>query len=107
MVNLNFENKKSLSGKNINKKELITMYLKEFRSIRDIAEILGCSKDRIYRALKEYGIERRKSVEKRSQLQDYDLSYLKREIRQKGFNKVAQEIGVHVTTLRRFLKKMT
>ena len=59
----------------------------------------------VYRALKEYDIQRRTHVEKRSQLKDCDLSDLKRKIRLEGYNKVASELGVHNTTLRRFIEK--
>ena len=93
-------------GEKPSKTELKKLYLKESRSVRDIAGILGSSKDMVYRALKEYGIRRRKHIEKRSQLQEYNLSFLKREIRLKGFNHVARDLGVHNTTLRRYIEKM-
>ena len=96
---------KPTTGKKPEKTELKKLYIKESRSIREAAEILGCTKDMVYRALKEYEIQRRGRVEKRSQLQEHDLSVLKREIRAKGFNKVASELGVHNTTLRRYIKK--
>ena len=70
-----------------------------------MAEVLGCSKDMVYRTMKEYNIQRRKHVEKRSQLKNFDLAYLKKEIKLKGFNQVALELGIHNTTLRRFMKK--
>ena len=96
---------KPTEGIKPNKSDLKKLYIKESRSIRDIAEILGCSKDMVFRALKEYGIQRRKQVEKRSRLNDYNLSFLKKEIRLKGFNQVARELGVHNTTLRRHIEK--
>ena len=93
-------------GKKPEKTELKKLYIKESRSIREAAEILGCTKDMVHRSLKEYGIKRRDHKQKRSQLQDYELSYLKREIKQKGFNQVADELGVHNTTLRRYMEKI-
>lgn len=98
---------KSKSSKRVklNKSLLKKLYLKESRSIRNIAELLGCSKDKVYRALKEYKIESRRHVEKRSKLQEYNLTFLKKEIRLKGFNQVASELGVHNTTLRRYIEK--
>jgi hypothetical protein len=33
------------------------LYVKEARSIREVADLLGCTKDMVARALKEYGIE--------------------------------------------------
>lgn len=89
----------------LDKSQIKKLYFKESRSIRNIAELLGCSKDMVYRALKEYKIERRKHVEKRSRLKDYELSFLKKEIKLKGYNKLASELGVHNTTLRRFMRK--
>jgi DNA invertase Pin-like site-specific DNA recombinase len=86
------------------KTELRNLYIKELKSIRDIADILGCSKDMVYRALK-YDIQRRKYVEKMSQLKDFNLSYIKKEIMIKRFNRVASELAVHNTTLRRYIEK--
>jgi len=93
-------------GKKPGKAELRRLYIKESRSIREVAEIIGCSKDMVYRALKECGIERRKQSEKRSQLMNYDLSHLKREIRKKGYSQVARELVVHKSTLTRYMKKL-
>lgn len=94
-------------GEKPRKSELKKLYVKESRSVRNIAGILDCSKDMIYRTLKEYGIQRRKHVEKRSKLQEYNLTFLRKEIRLKGFNQVASELGVHHTTLRRYIEKRT
>lgn len=92
-------------GNKPSKTELKRFYVEEGRSIRDVAEIIACSKDMVYRALKEYSIPLRKNVEKRSKLQEYSLTFLKKEIRIKGFNQVASELGVHNTTLRRYIEK--
>jgi len=48
------------AGKKPEKTELKKLYIKESRSIREAAEILGCTKDMVYRALKEYIIGSRK-----------------------------------------------
>lgn len=93
-------------GDKPSKVELKKLYVKESRSMREVAEILGCSKDMVYRALKECGIERRKQYEKRSQLMNYDLSHLKREIRKKGNSQVARKLGIHKSTLTRYMKKL-
>ena len=92
-------------GKKPSKSEMKKLYIKELRSIRDIAELLGCSKDMIFRALKEYDIKPRDHRDKRSQLKEYNLLFLKKEIKLKGFNKVASDLGVHNTTLRRYIEK--
>ena len=92
-------------GKKPNKSEIKRLYIRESRSIRDTAEIMGCSKDMVFRAIKECGIQSRKHSVKRSKLHDYSLSYLKREVKMKGQTQVAKEIGINQSTLSRYLKK--
>lgn len=48
------------------KSELEEMYIKEFLSIREIAEFIGCSRTTIHKKLKEFNIPRRKFNELRS-----------------------------------------
>jgi len=36
------------------KSEIKNLYVVKSKSIRDVAEILGCTKDMVYRSLKEY-----------------------------------------------------
>ena len=91
------------SGLAPTKDQLIKLYVKENRSIRDVAEVLGCSKDMVYRSLKEYEIELRPKI-RRSQLRAYELNYLRREIDSKGYKKVAAELEVGITTLRDYIK---
>jgi len=91
------------SGKKPDKKELTNLYIKEAKSIREIAEHLGCSKDMIYRSLEEYKIERRPGYN-RSKLRIYDLAYLKREIKKKGYKAFALELEIDVSTLRKHIK---
>lgn len=91
-------------GKKPSKPELKKLYIKEVKSIREIAEILGCSKDMVYRSLKEYNIDRRPGFN-RSKLMVYDLSYLKREIRKKGYKELSIELGIDISTLRKHIKK--
>ena len=90
-------------GKKPEKNELQKLYIKESRSIREAAEILGCTKDMVYRALQEYGIERRGKT-RRSQLRVYKLAYLNDEIDKKGYRQVATELGVGITTLRDYMR---
>ncbi len=97
---------KPAKGPKPSKADLKRLYIKESRSVRNIAELLGCSKDMVYRALTEHGIERRTHTNKRSQLEEYDLNTLKRDIRSKGYNQVAADLGVHNATLRRHIEKM-
>lgn len=91
-------------GKKPEKKELKRLYIKESKSIREVAEVLGCSKDMVYRALKEFGIERRPGI-KRSRLRDYKPSYLIKEVKEKGSELVSRELGITTRTLRKYTKK--
>lgn len=87
------------------KGELQRLYVDENKSIREIAGLLSCSKDKVYRALKEYGIERR-SHTWRSRLERYDLNFIKETINKIGYRKGAKELGVDKSTLYRYLKRM-
>lgn len=80
------------------------MYLKELKSIREIAESLKCTKDMVYRSLKEYGIETRNN-NRRSRLKDINLSTLDKEIKRKGIRGYARELRVDESTLRHHLKR--
>lgn len=91
------------TGKKLEKIELKKLYIKEAKSIREIAKHLGCSKDMVYRSLKKHEIERRPGFN-RSRLRIHDLPYLKREIKKKGYKEFALELGVDVSTLRKHIK---
>jgi len=86
-------------GKKPSKAELEKLYVKESRSIREVAATLGCSKDKVYRNLKEYGIKRRERLYK-SILNKYSLEYLKKDVKNKGFKQAAFDLNVDVHTLR-------
>jgi len=94
---------KPSKGKKPSKNKLKKLYVQESRSIREVADILGCSKDRVYRALKEYSIERSPKTRK-SQLRVHSLKYLKDKIAKKGYKQAAIELGVGVTTLRDYMR---
>lgn len=89
-------------GKKPGKSDLERLYVRELRSIREIAEILGCSKDMVYRVLQGHGIKRRDKI-RRSQLRVYKLDFLRNQIKNKGYKQVAAELGVGVTTLREYI----
>ena len=91
-------------GEKPSKPELKRLYVKESRSIREVAEILGCSKDMVYRGLQEYGIELRAGI-RRSRLKEYRPEDLRRRSRQEGTAHVAQDLGVAISTLRDYMKK--
>lgn len=85
------------------KAELKRLYEKESKSIREVAKILGCSKDMVYRALKRYGVERRPKT-RRPQLRVHSFTYLKNKIDKRGYKQAAIELGVGVTTLRDYMR---
>lgn len=101
-VGLEVKRGKPAKGKKPEKKELHRLYVKESKSIREVAEILRCSKDIVYRALKEYEIERRPD-NKRSKLRNYDEAFLKMEVKQKGITQTAKELAVNISTLKKYI----
>jgi len=91
-------------GRKPSKNELQRIYIKESKSIREVARELGCTKDMIYRCLKEYNIETREPV-KKTNLWEYDLESLKKAIIDKGTRGFARELGVRESTLRYHVTK--
>jgi len=94
---------KPAKGEKPAKAILQRLYVKQSNSIREIAESLGCTKDMVYRSLKEYGIETRNN-KRRSRLKDIKLSTLKKEIKSKSIRGYARELGVDESTLRHHMK---
>ena len=95
---------RSPSGEKPGKSDLKRLYVRELWSIREVSEHIGCSKDMVYRSLKEYGIELRPGFN-RSRLRKYKLSILEKGIRDKGVRGYAKVLGVHENTLRHYLKR--
>jgi DNA-binding MarR family transcriptional regulator len=93
-------------GSKPNKTVLQRLYVRETKSIREIAELRGCTKDMVARALKEYGIEARTKV-RRSELRKHGLQALRAAASRKGVRKTARELGVNPSTLSRFLRSET
>lgn len=91
------------TGKRPEKKELLKLYIKEKKSIREIAENMGCSKDMVYRSLRENEILRRPD-NKRSKLTKYEKSFLRIEVKKKGITKTAKELEVDTRTLKKFIQ---
>lgn len=86
------------------RRELKKLYVKEGKSAREVARILGCSKDLIYRALQEYEIEVRART-RRSLLLQYPLADLKAAVKEKGLRGYARELGINPGTLLHHLKE--
>ena len=85
------------------KYDLVKLYVQESRSIREIAEMLGCKKDVVHYWLKKYGIETR-TMAKRSKLLKYSLSELKEGVKIRGIRGFSRELGVDESTLRHHLQ---
>ena len=94
---------KPASGMKPGKAILRKLYVNQSKSVREVAEILGCTKDMVYRYLQEYEIESM-SNKRRSQLKDIKSSVLEREVKRKGIRGYARELGVDESTLRHHLK---
>ena len=86
------------------KADLVQLYVKEGRSVRDVAIALGCSKDAVHRGLRKYRIGARANVS-RSKLRTIPLWDLKAAVRKKGIRGTARDLGVNEGTVRHHLKK--
>jgi hypothetical protein len=85
------------------KADLVKLYVKEGRAVRDVAAMLGCSKDAIYRTLRKYGIEVRTSA-RRSVLLQYRLTDLTAGVKEEGLRGYARKLRVNPSTLLHHLK---
>ena len=103
-IGLEVKRGRPAKGNKPSKKELMKLYVNEGKPIREIAEKTGCTKDMIFRGLKEYSIETRAHV-RRTKLWNYDLETLEKEIKEKGTREFAREIGVLESTLRYHVKR--
>lgn len=90
-------------GKTPSRAILVRLYVKEGRAIRDVAAAVGCSRDMIHRALKEYGIAVR-SKAKRSRLRDVNLALILADIKTKGIVATAKALNVDPATLRHHVR---
>jgi DNA-binding transcriptional ArsR family regulator len=83
--------------------QLDKLYVKEGRSVRDVAIALGCSKDAVHRALKKYRIAARSNAS-RSKLRTIPLRDLEAGVKARGLRGLARDLGVDHSTLRHHLK---
>jgi len=85
------------------KEDLVRLYVREGRAVRDVAGQLGTTKDMVHRKLKEYGIKVRSNAA-RSKLRTIADRDLKDAIRAKGIRGTARDMGVDEGTIRHQLK---
>jgi transposase-like protein len=85
------------------REDLLRIYVREKKSIREVSDELGCSKDMVSRGLKAYGIKARTNI-RRSGLRKYGMRALKSAAKERGIRKVARELCVNPSTLSRFLR---
>jgi len=102
LVNHHNKRGRPFSGKTPAKNDLVRLYVKRGKSIREVAEALCCSKDMVSRALKACESQARTKA-KRSKLRKYPLVVLKAGVKRKGKRGLARNIGVDESTLRHHL----
>jgi len=102
-IGLKVKRGRPAAGPSPSKAELVRLYVKEGRSLRDVAGAIACSKDAVYRALKQYGIASRSNAS-RSRLRTILLKDLETAIRDKGIRGTARELGVAEGTIRHHLR---
>jgi hypothetical protein len=87
------------------KADLARLYVREGRSVRDVAAALGCSKDAVHRGLRTYGIKARPSA-KRSRLLQLDQRRLSADILELGPVRTAEKWGIPRRTLFDYLARI-
>lgn len=92
-----------LAGPAPSKADLVKLYVKEGRSVRDVAAALGCSKDAVHQGLKQYGIAARPNAS-RSKLRAIALDVLEAGVKDHGVRGYALTLGVSMGTLYHHLK---
>jgi len=83
---------------------LVRLYVKEGRSVRDVAEAVGCPRTTILDALKRHDIPVR-SRAKRSRLRDINPALIRADIATKGVSATAKALNVDRATLRHYIRK--
>jgi len=87
------------------KDQLVELYVRGGRSVRDIAASLGCSKDMVHRKLKDFRIKVRTAV-RRSRLLKLDQAALFADIAEMGVDRTALKWGIPERTMKSYLAKI-
>lgn len=85
------------------KEDLVRLYVREGRAVRDVAAVLGTSKDMVHRKLAEYGVKVRSNAA-RSKLRTIPDGDLTTAVKAKGIRGMARDMGVDEGTIRHQLK---
>lgn len=88
------------------KEDLEKLYVKEGKSIREVAETLDYPKEIVLRCLQRYGIKRRPPG-RRKRLKENDYDSILEMIALKGLRKTAEDLGVSRQTLWRYIRDKT
>ncbi|MCK4818781.1 hypothetical protein KA005_23615 [bacterium] len=91
------------SGKKPTVLELKRLYIKESKSIREVAKELNLHPDTVHYWLKKYGIQTRNKSRK-SQLVTIPLEEIERKVRELGIRGYARELGISEGTVRHHLR---
>ena len=102
-IGLEVKRGRPAKGKKPSKQEILELYIKAAKPIREVADELGCTKDMVHRALAEYGIKARSNAS-RSKLRTIPLRDLEAKVNVKGIRGTARDMGIHENTLRHYLK---
>ena len=87
------------------KADLDRLYVREGRSVRDVAAVLGCSKDAVHRGLRIFGIKARPPA-KRSRLLRLEQRRLFADLLELGPNRTAQKWGIPRRTFFDYLARI-
>lgn len=89
----------------IEKEILEALYIKQGKTIREIADLLGWKKDKVHWWLQKYDIKRDKRIRK-TKITDLSLEYLEREFDTKSKKQVAKDLGISRATLYNYLTEL-
>ena len=91
-------------GETPTKALLVELYQRQGLSLRAAAEVLGTSKEAVWRGLAEHGIQARANT-RPSRLATYSLTDLRRRIRRDGLRATARVLGLDPKALTGYLDR--
>ena len=85
-----------MSKQKVSKEDLIRLYVNdEQASMQDVANVLGCNRSTVFKAMKRYGLPSKSSgpIAKQPAPELDDRTWLARELETKTMRQIAQELG--------------